>query len=194
MNKKQRPLERPNTAELIGEMMLAKTVLEEKNELIDRKDDLIQEYRARENELRRELEMVRSELERCRDERANLREAARHEGARGVVEEVVRVAADYDGCEDSAAADLTRRLITLFQHDYGLEILAAVPARIDPAIHRVVEVGFQREEKQSIQILARGYRLDQRVLRPMLLRVLRNPFGGSDAQDKPHLGRPDGEA
>ena len=62
MKQGQQTQRRQSSKDLIGEMMLAKTVLEEKNELLDQKDQKIQELLVREMQLRRELETMTRQL------------------------------------------------------------------------------------------------------------------------------------
>jgi molecular chaperone GrpE (heat shock protein) len=157
--------------DLIGEMMLAKTVLEEKNELLDQKDRQIQELLVREKQLRRELETMTQQLEFCQSELAEQRATGIRKGECKVVEEVLRIAADFEEHAEGAAADLARRILTLFQRNYGLEVLAAVPSSIDPEIHCVVEVSDQNAIEPAIQVLAKGYKMGGRFIRPMMLRV-----------------------
>ena len=170
--------QKQSAATMIGEMMLAKTVLEEKNELIDDKDRIIRKLCG-------ELLAAKGELQDCL-----LRlqpDPAEREGARRVVEEVVRIVADFDECGDPVAASCARRVITLFQRDYGLEVMSAAPARIDPEIHRVAQADDRETGGQSIQVLARGYRVEGRIIRPMMLRVVRDGVNGCAACGEPNL-------
>ena len=87
------------------------------------------------------------------------------------MEEVLRIAADFEEHGDEAVADFARRILTLFQRNFCLEVLAAVPTTIDPQIHRVVEVIDQNPIEPAIQLLAKGYKMGGRLIRPMMLRV-----------------------
>jgi molecular chaperone GrpE (heat shock protein) len=46
----------------------------------------------------------------------------------------------------------------------------AIQGRIDPRIHRVLEVS--RESESGTEVLAKGYRLGEWVLRPALVKVI----------------------
>ncbi len=151
----------------IGEMMLAKTVLEEKNEQLEAKDLEIRELASRQRLLLEEVEELKDELERSSREHAEARREGRLEGAREVVEEVVGVLADWGPEEPKLAA----RLLAVLGKKHGLEVIDGLPRQLDPRLHRVLEVSQSTEA--GIQLLARGFRLGERVLRPALVRVNR---------------------
>ena len=90
-----------------AEMMLVKTVLEEKNELLDQKDRIIQELRNRQRQLETELEL-KDELD-----QTTLREEALQEGIRLVVAEVVALASQYETGGQVLDKSLASRLIQL---------------------------------------------------------------------------------
>ncbi len=142
----------------IGEMMLAKTVLEEKNELLEAKDRLVRELSTR-------LKQLAEELESSSRAQAEARQSAYLEGAGQVVEEVVEVLADW-GPEEPRLAS---RLLAVLREKHGLEVIERVHGRLDPRLHRVLEVS--RETKAGTEVLAKGFRLGVRVLRPALVRV-----------------------
>jgi molecular chaperone GrpE (heat shock protein) len=156
----------PESAQ-IGEMMLAKTVLEEKNEQLEAKDLELRELTSRQRLLLEEVEELKGELERSMRENAEVRREGRLEGAREVVEEVVGVLADW-GQEE---AKLAAHLLAVLGKKHGLEVIDEVPHRLDPRLHRVLEVS--QEAESGIQLLARGFRLGGRVLRPALVKVNR---------------------
>lgn len=156
------------SSELIGEMMLAKSVLEEKNELLDLKDRTIRELHSKVRRLELQVEEHRREL--CRQ--SELGECAFVAGCRQVVAEVLRVVAPYDRPEAGPAAVLAGRLVALFCDSYGLDVVEDAPGHIDPEVHQVVEafktVGGGR---RRVYVMSRGYRLGDRVLQPALVRV-----------------------
>lgn len=149
----------------IGEMMLAKTVLEEKNDLLEAKDRLVIELSTRLKQLTGELEELRNELESSSRSQAGVRQSAYLEGAGQVVEGVVEVLADW-GPEEPRLAS---RLLALLREKHGLEVIDRVQGRLDPQLHRVLEVS--QETKAGTEVLANGFRLGLRVLRPALVRV-----------------------
>ncbi len=149
----------------IGEMMLAKTVLEEKNDLLENKDLQIRELTGRVRRLSEEVAELRAEAERSGRRQAELLRGERLEGVRGVLESVVGFLADWGEAEPALAA----RLLGMLREKHGLEVIDRVQGRIDPRLHRVLEV--QRDEQPGTEVLAHGYRLGDRVLRPAFVKV-----------------------
>jgi molecular chaperone GrpE len=155
---------------LIGEMMLAKTMLEEKNELIDRKDIAIRELETRLKQRDAELAEAGEELQRSMQETEASCERAQRRGRMEIIGEVVRLAADYD---QSGTSNLASRLIRLFRDRYGLEVIDGAAEHIDPDVHRVIEV-VRREERgeTGFEVLARGFKMNGKVIRPALVKVI----------------------
>ncbi len=155
--------ERSTGIEVIGEMMLARSVLEEKNELLEQKE-------AQLGELRRRLQAGEGELAELRS--GNLR----------LIESVVRLAGDFLPDEEDEEAEgskpyspdagLAGRLIALLMKEYGVTAIDRPAGRLDPAIHEVVDVQEQADGVERIVKLKVGFRLGSRVLRPMRVRVL----------------------
>jgi molecular chaperone GrpE len=166
------PQGREGTRELIGEMMLAKSVLEEKSELLDQKEELIRRLRSHNMRLEGELEELRGESRRRDGELQRDLERARREGIRDVVEEVVCLAADYEAQESGVDGRLAARLIRLFQERYALEVLSSAAGGIDPQIHQVVIAENGPKGGSSVQVLRNGFRLEGKVIRPALVRVV----------------------
>lgn len=173
--------------EVIAELMLAKTVLEEKNEIIDEKDRIIRELYSKEKELETELVSFKREIESAK---AILRRYVRlnktehdkspQSGIQKVIADVVAIAADYQSCISSAHGrsldingSLAGRLMTLFVESYDLEVLDGAPKEIDPKIHQVVEVIEDKHGESSFVQLSKGYRIGKKVIRPMGLKVLK---------------------
>ncbi len=145
--------------------MLAKTVLEEKNELLDNMARVIADLRAREKRLEKDLAELKGELR-------GIRERALQEGIRNLVEEVVLLADACGHGKDSADGFLAQRLIRLFQERYGLEIIEGDCSQVDPLLHQVIEVLHCPGQGSSVQVQARGFRLRGRLIRPALVKVL----------------------
>jgi molecular chaperone GrpE (heat shock protein) len=170
------------TKDLIGEMMLAKTMLEEKNELLDRKDSLVRELQAQCKQLQSELAECRLKLEDLALEAEAIRDRALSEGRHEAVSEVVRLAADYEKAEarPESGVHLFSRLIRLFREKYGLEVIDRVPERIDPEVHRVIEVVREPGNGDSrLQVLAKGYRVHGKLVCPALVKVYEGPPKGA---------------
>ena len=160
-------------AELIGEMMLAKTVLEEKNELLARQERTIRKLQETVRHLEEDLKALQAE-------RARWREGGRQEGRAQVVAEVARLAAEHLGRERDRFG-LASRLIRHFAERYGLELIDQAAGTVDPELHQVVEVVDEPRQKSSVQILARGFRLGGKTVQPALVKVIR----GKAAQSPP---------
>jgi molecular chaperone GrpE (heat shock protein) len=161
-------------AEVIAEMMLAKTVLEEKNELLARQERAIRDLKETVRRLEDDLKAVRAEG-------ARWRESGRQEGCLQVVAEAARLAGEHiqqhQGREDERWS-LASRLIRLFAERYGLELIDQAPA-VDPELHQVVEVVEEPLQESCVQILAQGFRLGGRTVQPALVRVIRGKSAGS---------------
>jgi len=149
----------------IGEMMLAKTVLEEKNEALEDKDRQIRELVGTVRRLTEEAAALRAEAQAEERRREEGLHSARLEGRCAVVEDVVGLLSDWGDEEPALAA----RLLALLREQHGLEVIDRVQGRIDPRLHRVLEV--DRHSAPGSQVLAHGYRLGQRVLRPAFVKV-----------------------
>jgi len=88
------------------------------------------------------------------------------------VEEVVRIAADYESQDGGVSTNLAARLIRVFHERYGLEVLESVPNGIDPEIHRVIELNHNPEGDSSIQVLSKGFQIAGKVIKPVLVKVI----------------------
>ena len=168
-NQKSEPENNPQ-AEVIAEMMLAKTVLEEKNELLAHQE--------------RTIRNLQETVEALRAEGARWRESGRQEGSVQVVAEAARLAVEHLRMEDRWS--LAARLIRHFQERYGLEVIEQAGGTVDPELHQVVEVVEAAGQAPSLQILAPGFRLNGKTVQPALVRVIRakaaeEPSGGSPA-------------
>jgi molecular chaperone GrpE (heat shock protein) len=149
----------------IGEMMLAKTVLEEKNEALEGKDRQIRELAGRVRRLTEEVAALRAEAQAEGQRRDEDLRSARLEGTGAVVEDVVGLLSDWRDEEPALAA----RLLALLSERHGLEVIDRIQGRIDPRLHRVLEV--DRHSAPGAEVLAHGYRLGRRVLRPAFVKV-----------------------
>lgn len=163
--KREAPKERGSA--LIGEMMLAKTVLEEKNEILDRKDERIRELSSRERRLESELAEMREQLEAAARGNDQEREAAYRRGIRKVAAEVALLALDGE----DGSGGLSVRLIRLLERDYGMEIIDRVALPVDPRVHHVIEVVQSHEAVPHAEVLAKGIVLNGTPVRPALVRV-----------------------
>jgi len=158
-------------AEVIAEMMLAKTVLEEKNELLAKQERTIRDLKETVRRLQEDLQALLAE-------RAQWRESGRQEGCLQVVAEAARMAGEHLGREDDRWG-LAYRLIRHFAERYGLELIDRAAGAVDPELHQVVEVVEDPLQESSMQILALGIRLGGRTVQPALVRVIRGKTAGS---------------
>lgn len=152
-------------AELIGEMMLAKTVLEEKNELLVRQERTIRK-------LQETVRHMEEDMKALQAERARWRESGRQEGRSQLIAEVARLAGEHLGREGDRWG-LASRLLRHFAERYGLELIDQAAGTVDPELHQVVEVVDEPRQKSSVQILVRGFRLRGKTVQPALVRVIR---------------------
>ena len=178
---------REDSKVLIGEMMLAKTVLEEKNELLDEKDRIIRELLSRQKLLEKELSEFRGETERMEGERAEAEARAEQEGMRRVITDVVHLAGQYKAGFQALDRSLSARLIRLLRRRYSLEVIAEAPDRIDPERHQVIEAeeGTDQQGESEITVLSWGYRLGGKTIKPALLRVVKRARGEEPAPGGP---------
>jgi molecular chaperone GrpE len=82
---------------------------------------------------------------------------------------------------------IERKLGMLFQQN-GLEQIDALAKPFDPALHQSVlqEETTQYPDGQVIAVLQKGYRLGDKILRPAMVKIARNPQAeASTAEEKP---------
>jgi len=176
-------LEENISDDAIGELMLAKAALEDKNEQLDEKDRLIQELRSKEKALWSEIELLNEKLTHSHSQREKEYKEAAQEGADKVIKDIVSILADYENVDATAGekergddARLIGRLIRILNECYGLEVIDGSPDKIDPEIHQVIEAEDATGEKSSIILLSKGYRIGKKILRPARVKVIRGKF------------------
>lgn len=174
---------------LTGELMLAKSVIEDKNELIDRKDAKIRELQTRLQATEKDNEELQLALSRVMRRDEMLKAEERADVLNDVISEVVRVAASYEDLHGSSSSGLAAKIFALFEDKYDLRVIEAPAHSVDPALHHVVEVDHAGDQNGSIEILANGYRLGENVIRPALVKVIlglqrrrTETFGDSEAE------------
>ncbi len=162
----------------IGELMLAKTALEEKHEQIDKKDKSIKELQGKNRKLGAELEEVREMLSDIEEtQRANDVEDF-NKGTEAVINDIIQIISRYDhacGSENpnTEVRMLVENILELLVNGYGLEIIDGPVDEVDPAIHQVVEVITGDEGDAGIIRLARGYMIGKKILSPMKVKVIK---------------------
>lgn len=157
---------------LTGELMLAKSVIEEKNETLDQKDQTIRELATRARNLEIDNDELRLALSRSTRQAEMLRAEERGKALSTVISDIVRIAADYEDVHGSSSTGLASRLFGLLQEKYDLRVIAEPPKSVNPHLHHVVEVDHSGAMDGSIEVLSNGYRLGETVIRPALVKVV----------------------
>lgn len=155
----------------IGEMMFARSVIDEKNELIDQKDTVIRELASKLHGAERHLDELQAALMETRREESLIRSEEREKVLVRIVSDVVREVATVEPLAREGDGSLAARLVDLLQSSYGLSLIDEAPEFIDPSLHQVVDVDNSESNRGEIEILFPGYRLGDTVLRPALVRV-----------------------
>ena len=176
---------------ILSELMLAKMTLEEKNELIEEKNRQILELRSREIDLISEMEFSKKSLHKYTKEINRERNKAQQLGIQKVIEDIISILANYEfglslGSEFTTDINikLSERLIGMLKEWYGVEIIDELPERIDPEIHQVIEVVDDPNMDSKIIRLSKGYRIGERVIRPMKVKVIK---GKNDSNLKKNI-------
>ena len=191
---KQRKTDASVSQATIGEMMFAKAVLEEKNELIDQKDATIRDLTSRLRGAEHHADELRAALAEMRHSDDQLRADERLNVLTTVISDIVGVAASWEDIHGRSLAGLATRIFELLEERYGLEPIDEDVETIDPELHQVVEVEHSDSKRNAVEILARGYRLGEIVIRPALVKVaLRATRGAFLSPANAELLRGDGE-
>ncbi|MFW6180175.1 MAG: nucleotide exchange factor GrpE [Spirochaetota bacterium] len=183
----------------IEELTFVKTALQEKNEQLDEKDRAITRLAGRIRELEEKLREAEASLASMAGQRERQETRLKQEGCMTLIEDLVHLLSRYErrcgaggrpaGHGEEHRRDGGRygmipgeRVLALLAQGYGLEVIDGPVESVDPAIHHVVEVspaGGEDPAASGEQVipLARGYRIGERVIRPLQLKVLR---GGRD--------------
>ena len=162
----------------IGELMLAKTALEEKHEQIDKKEKSISELQKKNRKLEAELEKARKMLSEIEDTQRKNNAGGLDKGSEEIIREVIQILSRYDhacGSENgnNEVSMLVENILGLFVKGYGLEIIDGPADEVNPEIHQVVEVVTGDEDNAGIVRLARGYKVGEKILSPMKVKVIK---------------------
>jgi hypothetical protein len=150
--------------DMIGEMMLAKAVLEEGNEHLENADGALLSLHGRERALRAELAHLRIEAAALAARAGDVARTARE---RGVLDAVCQVITAVSAVEETAEAEA---FVALLAERHGVESIETADLPLDPHRFRVIE--WRRGPEDRVEVLRRGYRLGGDVLRPALVRVI----------------------
>jgi len=165
--------------EAIGELMLAKEVLEEKNRIIEEKDTIIVELTVH-------MRAQKTELQKLKAEHADSKlreEKALKTGAEQLIRDLLSILSVYDEPSPYKMQHeslLVKRTMKLLKEKYGLEIIEKIPDTVDPEVHRVIEVVNGHDSEDSIECLSKGYRVGGKLLKPAWLKVVK---GGGDVKN-----------
>ena len=162
----------------IGELMLAKTALEEKYEQIDKKDKSIKELQKKNKKLEAELDELRETLLEIEDTKKKESAGDFNKGTEAVIGDILQILSKYDSaCSGgSGKRELTmliENILDLLVNRYGLEVIDGPVDEVDPAVHHVVEVISGDEEDAGIVTLARGFKLGEKIIAPMKVKVIK---------------------
>lgn len=160
----------------IGELMLAKTALEEKHEQIDKKEKSIRELHKKNRKLEAELEEARDMLSDIEETQRANDVADFSKGTEAVINDIIEIISRYDhvcGSENpnNELCKMVENILEIFVNGHGLEIIDGPADEVDPKIHQVVEVTTGK--KGDVVMLARGYKVGEKILSPMKVRVIK---------------------
>jgi molecular chaperone GrpE (heat shock protein) len=172
--------------EAIGELMLAKNALEEKYELINEKDRMIQDLVTKNRVIEERLKEVEQLLEGVENQIEAHTKTSFERGAESVIKDIVSVLVNHERLKKHKGVqdDPVEKILECLEKQYGLKRIDEQPRSIDPTIHNVVEVVQQEEgeEQETIVVLSTGYMLKGKLLMPVKLRVI---SGGKNDDESP---------
>jgi molecular chaperone GrpE (heat shock protein) len=162
----------------IGELMLAKNALEEKHEQIDKKEKSIRQLQKKNRKLEAELEKAREMLSVIKETQRNTESEEPHKGSDAVIRDIIYIISRYDHAFSSENGNtelrmLVENILELLVKEYGLEIIDDPADTVDPEIHQVIEVVTGDEDDAGIVRLARGYKVGDKILSPMKIKVIK---------------------
>jgi molecular chaperone GrpE (heat shock protein) len=162
----------------IGELMLAKTALEEKYEQIDKKEKLIKELQKKNKKLEAELEKLKATLFEIEETQKTDETGGFNKGSETVIKDLLQILSKYDSacCAGDSNGELTMlvdSILDLFIKRYGLDVIDGPVDEVDPVKHQVVEVIKGKEKEAGVVRLARGFRMGEKIITPMKVKVIK---------------------
>lgn len=151
--------------------MFARSVIEEKNELIDQKDSTIRELASKLRGAEGHLNELQAALTEMKHEEELVRSDEHQRVLARVLADVVLEVSAVESLAPGSDRSLGDRIIDMLRRRYGMQLIDDVPEYIDPRLHQVVDVDHSDGRKGAIEILSPGYRMGEVVLRPALVRV-----------------------
>jgi len=160
----------------IEEIMLVKTVLEEKNDLLEKKDQLIHELYTKIKNLEIELIQLKEKLHEHEKEQEKGKNDAWEQGVESVIFDIINLLSKYERkpIEEKEQNKFVpiEKIVTLLQNRYGLQILEKPQKKINPCIHKLIETNGKEGNISECIVLSRGYRIGKKVIKPMQLKVV----------------------
>ncbi len=160
----------------IGELMLAKSALEDHAEQVYK---LQQETVA----LRRENVMLKTEKLELEQALERLREEVDQRGMQKLLKDLLQILSLHEKRFDPAQRQLDvedsmlrRKILKLLEAEYGITPISGESKSVDPSLHQVIEVTRDPEGRSKVIPISSGYRRGAQVLRPAKVKVIQ----GSD--------------
>jgi len=160
----------------IEELMLVKTALEEKNELIDQKDHLIRELYTIIENLEEKNNYQKNKLKQTEKNLDQEKQKAWEQGVESVIIDIINLITKYER-KSLFNKELDEvipigKIISLLKERYGLQVLEEPKQEIDPRFHKIVEINKSKCDAMEYAVLANGYKIGKRIIKPVQLKVI----------------------
>ena len=179
------PAEPAETPPSDGEDSVAETMVN------DELQDMTQALAAAEQELslhREAMLRMQAEMENLRKRLIRDQEKSRRFALEGVMKDLLQVRDSLErGLEmvDGAATveslkegkELTLKMLNKVMKDHGLEVLDPIGEAFNPEFHEAMTVrpSEEHEENTVLEVLQKGFKLHERLIRPAMVVVSRKP-------------------
>jgi len=168
----------------IGELMLAKAALEAKNEIIDKKDRTIRGLYSDIKRLNTEVESIQEQLIISNRRLREKNNKKLKDGVNEVIKDIVNLILDYryassliKNDEVDLKSELAEKILGLLKREYNLIEIDDPVDKINPEIHEVVEVVNTQNMDSSYIILSKGYKIGNKIIIPVRIKVLKGKEG-----------------
>ncbi len=149
------------------------------------RDGEMQKLKAERDTLLDRLARLQAEFENARKRAAKEQQEFREFATADVIKAILPVLDSFDRALQAGADKSHLRsgveLIHKQLHDalqkVGLRVVAAKGEQFDPHVHEAIEMvdTTEADDHEVLEELQRGYKLKERLLRPAMVRVARNP-------------------
>jgi molecular chaperone GrpE (heat shock protein) len=165
----------------VEELMLIKTSMEEKSEMLDSKDKQIHMLLKEKKILADKYRKTEQSFHELRQEVSSKEKKAFREGGEAVIEDIVHVLCKYEKAWNNerhtvrpSESMVAEGILGMLRDIYGLETIdAGHGAVLDPGKHQVVDVQQAPDGDSQIVALSKGYRIGTRVIKTACLRVIK---------------------